>query len=688
MRRNEIAIALVSLSMFHCGTVVEAAEPRVPLRVEDLAALRDVAEPRLSPDRVWVAFTVTQDKVAADRRATTVWVVKLDGTLAHPLAPLQDDASTLRWSPDGRTLGFLSSRGTQEGRSQLWFVDPATASAALATPVDGNVTDFAWAPDGRRIALVVQSAASPALTISPDGTPIPQPIIVDRFYFKEDVTGYLGRERQQLRLLDRETGHITPLTSGSYDATKPSWSPDGHTLAFVSKRGEDPDRHATYGIYAMAANAGAAERLVATYQGSTYQGDAASDWTGPPAWSPDGRWLAYVTAGDPRLIFYSVHQLAVVPILGGAARMLAPALDRNVSVPQWSRDGRSLLALVEDAGNSHLVRFDAQSGARTTVLSGRRSTSAFDVGPRDTIIILDSTPKAPPEVYGVIDGSLRNLSKQNDALLSRVELGEVDEIAWPSADSTTIRGFLTKPPDYTAGHAYPTILHLHGGPTSQFDNGFDFEQQLLAAQGYVVVAPNPRGSAGRGELFAAAIYADWGNKDSSDALSAINALVARGISDPDRLGIGGWSYGGMLTNYIIARDGRFKAAISGAALGNQLAAYGTDMYVREYEAELGPPWKNPQLWLKVSFPFFEADHITTPTLFLCGSLDFSVPLLHSEQMYEALKSLGRDTTLIVYPGQSHSFVRPSFRRDRLERYVAWYDRQLHPARSSPERKSP
>jgi dipeptidyl aminopeptidase/acylaminoacyl peptidase len=686
MKCNEAALVLAFASFLHAGTVIGASETRVPLRVEDLAALRDVAEPRLSPDGVWIAYTVTQDDMAADRRVTALWVAKLDGTLAHPLAPSQDDASTLRWSPDGRTLGFLSSRGTKEDRSQLWFVDPVTARVEAATTIDGNVTDFAWAPNGRKIALVVQRSTAPALTVPSDGSPIPQPIVVDRFYFKEDVTGYLGRERQQLRLLDLKTGSVTPLTSGPYENFKPSWSPDGQTLAFVSKRGEDPDRHATYGIYVMAASAGSPDRLVAAYQGSTYQGDAASDWAGSPAWSPDGEWLAYVTAGDPRLIFYSVHQLAVVPVRGGATRMVAPALDRNISGPQWSRDGRSLLALVEDDGNSHLLRFDWRSGTRTTVLSGRRSTSAFDVGPRDGIVVLDSTPKTPPEVYAVVDGVPRNLSNQNAALLSRVNLGDVEEIAWPSADGTTVRGFLTKLPGYKAGQAYPTILHLHGGPTSQFDNAFDFEQQLLAAQGYLVVAPNPRGSAGRGEAFAAAIYADWGNKDAADVRGAVDALVARGITDPDRLGIGGWSYGGMLTNYVITRDGRFKAAISGAALGNQLAAYGTDMYVREYEAELGPPWKNPQLWLKVSFPFFEADHITTPTLFLCGSLDFSVPLLHSEQMYEALRSLGRDTALIIYPGQSHSFVRPSFRRDRLERYVDWYYRHLHPAGSSPERR--
>jgi dipeptidyl aminopeptidase/acylaminoacyl peptidase len=423
------------------------------------------------------------------------------------------------------------------------------------------------------------------------------------------------------------------------------------------------------------------ERLVTTYQGTTYQGDAASDWAGAPAWSPDGRWLAYTTAGDPRLIYYSVHQLAVVPAAGGVPRMLAPALDRNVSLPRWSHDGLSLFALIEDDGNSHLTRFNVQTGANTVVLAGRRSTTAFDLGVHAGIIVLDSTPLEPPEIYLVTEGRRREVSRQN-AWLARIDLGDVDEISWPSTDGTIIHGFLTKPPGYQPGHSYPTIFHLHGGPTSQFENAFDFEQQFLAAQGYLVVAPNPRGSAGRGERYAAAIYADWGNKDVADVLGGADQLVARGIADPSRLGIGGWSYGGMLTNYVITRDKRFRAAISGAAVGNMLAAYGTDMYVREYEAEIGTPWQNPALWIKLSFPFLEADRITTPTLFLCGSQDFSVPALHSEQLYQALRSLGRDTELVVYPGQSHSFVRPSFIRDRLDRSVDWYRQHLSLPESS------
>ena len=212
------------------------------------------------------------------------------------------------------------------------------------------------------------------------------------------------------------------------------------------------------------------------------------------------------------------------------------------------------------------------------------------------------------------------------------------------------------------------------GPVGQFECSFEEEWQWFAANGYVVLAPNPRGSSGRGEKFQTAIYADWGNVDTQDVLAAVDDAVARGIADPDRLAVGGWSYGSMLTNYVIASTQRFKAATSGAGSSNPLAGYGSDQYIREYEQELGQPWKNIEGWLKVSYPFFHADRITTPTLFLCGEDDFNMPIVGSEQMYQALRSLGVPTQLVIYPGQHHGIRKPSYVRDRLERYLAWYDK--------------
>jgi dipeptidyl aminopeptidase/acylaminoacyl peptidase len=366
----------------------------------------------------------------------------------------------------------------------------------------------------------------------------------------------------------------------------------------------------------------------------------------------------------------------VVPAAGGTPRAVSGGVDRDILAPVWSDDGRSIYALVENDRNVHFSRFNVANGRVETLLDGRRNTTAFELGAKGRVAVLDSTPGMPDEVFALDRGKLRPLSRQNDQWLSRVELGTLDEITFSSRDGTRINGFLLKPPHYTPGFRYPTLLQIHGGPVSQYANAFNLNWQILAAQGYVIVAANPRGSSGRGEDFAKAIYADWGNKDTDDVLAAVDYAVEQGVADATRLGVGGWSYGGMLTDNVIARDRRFRAAVSGASTGNALAGYGTDMYIREYEGELGVPWKNLDVYLRNSYPFLHADRIVTPTLFMCGDLDFNVPLLNSEQMYQALKSLGVDTELVIYPGQYHSFSTPSYLRDRLDRWIAWYGKYI------------
>jgi dipeptidyl aminopeptidase/acylaminoacyl peptidase len=264
---------------------------------------------------------------------------------------------------------------------------------------------------------------------------------------------------------------------------------------------------------------------------------------------------------------------------------------------------------------------------------------------------------------------LRPLSKQNDAWLKGVSLGSVEPIQAKSKDGTLVSGFTIKPVGYQAGRKYPTILRIHGGPVAQFGYGFAFEWQYFAANGYAVVVANPRGSSGRGLEYSKAIYADWGNKDTDDVLAVVDYAVAQGLADPDRLGVGGWSYGGIMTDQVIARDQRFKAAVSGASIANVLAGYGTDQYIRDYETELGTPWKNPDVYMRVSYPFYHADKIPTPTLFVCGEKDFNVPLLNTEQMYQALKSLNVPTQLVIYPGQFHGVTTPSYVKDRYVRYL-------------------
>ncbi|MDH5384310.1 MAG: alpha/beta fold hydrolase, partial [Candidatus Aminicenantes bacterium] len=240
-----------------------------------------------------------------------------------------------------------------------------------------------------------------------------------------------------------------------------------------------------------------------------------------------------------------------------------------------------------------------------------------------------------------------------------------------------IEAFVVKPPAFDPNFRYPALLRIHGGPVSQYDYGFHFQAQLFAADGYVVVLPNPRGSSGYGQDFSLGIWKSWGEKDYEDVLASVDYVIEQGYADPDRLGVGGWSYGGLLTNHVIVKTGRFKAAITGASSTLYVANYGHDHYQRWWEYELGVPWKkeNREIWEKLS-PFNYVENVTTPTLIVGGEKDWNVPILNSEQLYQALKRLGRTTQLVVYPGEFHGIQTPSYIKDLYERYLDWYGKYV------------
>ena len=313
------------------------------------------------------------------------------------------------------------------------------------------------------------------------------------------------------------------------------------------------------------------------------------------------------------------------------------------------------------------------------VVGGARSVGGYDLSSDGAVAALISDPWLPGELFLQEEAAAepRRLTHVNDEALSGIRLGEVENIHFASADGTEIEGFVTKPPGFQEGFRYPTLLRIHGGPVSQYDVGFEFESQLFAANGYLVVRANPRGSSGYGEQFSVRLWADWGNVDFEDVMAAVDDVIERGWADPERLGVGGWSYGGILTDHVITKTGRFKAAISGASEVLYVANYGHDHYQRHWEAELGLPWvpESRAKWEELS-PFNRVARITTPTLVIGGQIDWNVPILNSEQLYQALRRLGVPTQLVVYPGEHHGIRRPAFQKDRYERYLQWYDRWL------------
>jgi dipeptidyl aminopeptidase/acylaminoacyl peptidase len=399
---------------------------------------------------------------------------------------------------------------------------------------------------------------------------------------------------------------------------------------------------------------------------------------GPLSWSPDGSLIAYRQAQDPKYFGYGggFGTVAVISPNGGAPRFLTAALDRVVTGSRWSRDGKSIIGTEVDDEHQYLVRIRVDGSGVDRVASSVPVIGAFSEGADGAVAALGSSPSEPNEIFAVEpNGATRQLTHHN-AWLNDIALATTTSVVSKSDDGTEVHGILRVPAGAVAGHKLPMIVRVHGGPAGQDALDFDFEKELLAASGWAVLAPNYRGSSGRGASYTIAIAGDWCNKEVRDIHGMVDALVKSGVADEQHLGVGGWSYGGVLTDCLIASDTRFKAATSGAGVSDVFAMYGHDQYVVQYDLELGQPWKNVDKWLKISTAFFHADKIKTPTLFLGGSLDANVPVLGGEQMYQALKSLGVESELIVYPGEYHGIRRPSFQRDRLERYVAWYAKYL------------
>jgi len=679
MTRNQTGRMKIWLLVLAAGaSAVSASAQKRRLDFSDLASLRDVSDPQLSSEGEWIAYVVRTSNVEEDRRFGDVWMASWDGTRTLQLTHTADASeSRPRFSPDGRYLSFLASRGKddekEKEKSQVWILDRSGGEARKLTEFPGGVSDYAWSPDGGKLAVIASDPDPDEIKSDEQETgkaKTPKPIVIDRYQFKRDGDGYLRRLRDHLYLFDVATGKSDVLTPGDFDEAHPSWSPDGSLLAFSSKRGGDPDRHENSDLYLIEPRAGAAPRQLTRFEGPD------ADFGSPAAFSPDGKLIAYLRGSSPTYSSYDMARLAVIPVEGGEERLVTPDLDRAVSEPAWSSDGKSIYFLLEDDRSQMVARVPAAGGAVERFAEAPGVVYGVSVGNGERVAVVASTPHQPAEVMALEGRKPRAISSHNRELLDTIELGALEGIEVESRDGTMVHGILVKPPDYQPGRRYPTIAFIHGGPVGQDGFEFDFTWQLLAAKGYVVVAPNYRGSSGRGLQFTRAINADWGNLEVQDVIAAVDHLVAQGIADPERLGIGGWSYGGMTTNYAIASDTRFKAAVSGAGVSNMLAAYGTDQYIRQYENEVGLPWNDIKPYLKISYPFYEAERIKTPTLFLCGEYDFNVPLINSEQMYQALKSLGVETQLVIYPAQYHGLTRPSYLRDRAERYVAWFDRFL------------
>jgi dipeptidyl aminopeptidase/acylaminoacyl peptidase len=652
------------------------ATPR-PITVDDYFQVREVDDPQISADGQWVAYTVTTSSLKDDEDKARIWIVATAGGDAVAMTSADTSSEHPRWSPDGKYLALLSKRN--EGRTYVWLLNRLGGEAEPLVKTAQDVKDFAWSPDGKRIVLVLHDPSPEDLEAAAERTKeeregkeikdknpkAQRPWVIDRYLYKEDEIGYLERLRTHLYVFDLAGKKLTQVTSGDFDDKHPAWSPDGKYLAFSSNRSTpDSDRNYDSNIWVVAADnsdKGAHLTQVTTNPGSDDS----------PIWSPDGKWIAYVTQLEPKLLVYATAHIAVSPAAGGEAKVLTLNFDRMSSEPRFAPDGKFIYFIADDDGTQNLCEIAVGGGEITRPIGGRLMVYGYSVAKSGDVAAQVTSMDRPSEVFTLPEGKLTRITHTNDDLMSQLKLTAPEYVKFKSKDGTQVAGYLYKPLDYVPGKKYPAILRPHGGPVWSYYAEFTHLAQLFAAKGYVVLYPNPRGSTGYGQAYAKAIDADWGNKDFQDDMAMVDYAVAQGMVDPDKLGVGGWSYGGISTDFIIAQTNRFKAAISGAGSALFASMYGHDEYTRDYDYELGYPWKDKAVWDKVS-PFYKIANVTTPTLFMGGDIDSNVPILGGEQMYQALKTLGRETELVVYPGEYHEFKSPSHLKDRLERYLAWY----------------
>src|SRR6202162_3681402 len=605
-----------------------AAAPR-PITVDDYFQIHEVHDPQVSPEGRWIAYTVKIPLLNTDKNEERIWMVPASGGNPMALTASGVSSSHPRWSPDGKYIAFLSARN--ESKEQVWLLNRLGGEAERLTYTPQDVDELAWSPDGSRLALLLRDASleekeafkeqnekeneSDTDRDTKEKKPKTQrPWVIDRRQFKQDEIGYLDRRRTHLYVFDLAKRSLTQITSGDYDDEELAWSPDGKQLAFSSNR-STPDPDATYNTDIWVVSADNTDKGAHVTQVTTSPGEDRS-----PAWSPDGKSIAYSARLDPSVFEYGTRHLAIISVNGGEAKILAKSFNRMSTQPHFSPDGQFIYFIADDDGTQNLCRIPVAGGEITRPIGGRLMVNDYNVAKTGDIAAQVATIDRPDEIFTIPGGKLTQVTHINDALFSQLTLSHVELVHFTNKYGSTVSGYLYKPLDYLPGKKYPTILRPHGGPVWAYYAEFAHLAQLLSANGYAVLFPNPRGSTGYGEKHAQAIYANWGNKDFQDDMAMVDYAIEQGIADPDKLGVGGWSYGGISTDFIIAQTNRFKAAISGAGEALNTSFYGHDEYQRDYETELGRPWENHTLWDKLS-PFYKVANINTPTLFMGGDID-------------------------------------------------------------------
>lgn len=656
------------------------------ITAEDLYQICYPSDPQLSPDGTKVVFVKTEmDEQRQYQSHIYLYSLEDSSKIALTSGPFRD--SFPRWSPDGSKLCFVSNRS---GKGQLWILDVSEGEPKQFTNCPNGISSPVWSPDGGSIGFTAILHAGQTLT---DGTEeqteavMPKSITVDKMKYKSDDSGFVYEKNKQVAVVNIETGSVTQLTEGAFDHTVGSWSPDGKWLAITANRSVNPDIQQEIDLYLVPVKGGEWKKI--TNSDGTYA---------MPTFSKDGKKLAFIGSMGDQHLYATMKKIWVAELDTGTVQCLTADWDvqvgdatigdvRSPGHPNpgavWRKDGQGMYVIASERGSSeiYMVLLD---GSVTKVVGGERNVYGFTFHPeKNSLVMAISDSLSPGDLFqlDLNSGKEQRLTDVNRELFQEIGLSAPEEIWFEGAEGWNIQGWVLKPVGFQEGRKYPAILQIHGGPHSMYGHSFFHEFQLLAAQGYVVVYTNPRGSYGYGERFVQACCGDYGGNDYRDLMHAVDYVCQFDYVDETRLGVAGGSYGGFMTNWMIGQDNRFKAAVTDRSICNWISFYGVSDIGYYFSAEeiQANPFENPEKMWHHS-PLRLAANMETPLLIMHGERDYRCPIEQAEQLYMTLKHRGKaPVSFIRFPGANHEMSRsgdPEQRVLRLQYTVGWFNQYV------------
>jgi dipeptidyl aminopeptidase/acylaminoacyl peptidase len=670
MRTNRLCLLFMLIA---APLAAGSAAPGSRFSPLDVFALEWASDPEIAPDGSRVAYVRRSFDVKTDTRRGAIWLIDQDGGNHRPLAGGPGNQSSPRWSPDGERLAFVAA---DDGGAQIhmhWFREGVTARV---TNLLDAPTGLAWSPDGRQLAFIMRVPAKQEplevkLQEPPKDAKWAEPLkAIDRMVYRADGEGFLPDAFGQVFVVPADGGSPRQLTEGAFDHDSIAWSADGREILVSANRHENADVEPNDSeVYAIDVATGSIRALTKRF-GPDAQ----------PAASPDGKYIAYV-GYDDAYQGYQRSRLYLMNRESGEVRELASDLDRDIENPTWSRDGRRIYFAYDDQGTTRVAESDlgGRVGNLVDDLGGEAWSRPYGGGSfsvaRDGSIAYSANDPYDPSQVGLYDGGKsRRLTRLNEDLLALRDLGQVEELWSTAADGRRSQSWLIRPPGHDPSKKYPLILEIHGGPFANYGPRFAAELQLYAAAGYNVLFSNPRGSTSYGEEFGNLIHHAYPGRDFDDLMAAVDAVIARGGVDGERLFVTGGSGGGVLTAWIVGTTDRFKAAAVQKPVINWasfvLTADLPNFFYKYWFS--APPWEDHESYWQRS-PLSRVGNVKTPTMVVTGEQDFRTPISESEQYYQALRIRGVDTLLVRVPGASHSLdVRPSQLNARIAYILAWF----------------